>query len=267
VDQLRFIGEDNLSNAAAVKNLASMGDKQIYTYCGGPSGLESVLPGIKTHVLGPPTLEQSSKFAKMRSRDPDEFWQLQRHRLVEERGIANKSNVLFPNAVAAKGGKLPMSARWLAYRVKEARSDQTLELVRTLDKQMNNTSLILLFESAAKKLLFPGGAQIENWQFALAQDEYRQLLADVDLYKVGHHGSLNATPRSMWNLFAKKGGAKKTGRLQSVLSTKSGKHGSVDSRTEVPRATLLTELNARSKLYSAQTLEDGKLYQVINIDL
>ena len=39
--------------------------------------------------------------------------------------------------------------------------------MRTLDDQMNNTSLILLFEVFGKKLLFPGDAQIENWSYAL----------------------------------------------------------------------------------------------------
>src|SRR3984885_8383923 len=54
------------------------------------------------------------------------------------------------------------------------------------------------------KLLFPGDAQIENWQFALQQNKYRSLLSSVNLYKVGHHGSRNATPKSLWKLFKNK---------------------------------------------------------------
>jgi beta-lactamase superfamily II metal-dependent hydrolase len=41
--------------------------------------------------------------------------------------------------------------------------------VTMLDKVMNNTSVILVFEVGNKKLLFPGDAQLENWLFALEQ--------------------------------------------------------------------------------------------------
>jgi len=59
-DNIRFIGEDNLANKSAIKNLSTMGSKKpIYTYHGGTSGLSSILPGVKTHVLGPPTLKQT----------------------------------------------------------------------------------------------------------------------------------------------------------------------------------------------------------------
>jgi len=45
--------------------------------------------------------------------------------------------------------------------------EQLLEIVRVLDDQMNNTSLILLMEVGGLSMLFPGDAQIENWQFTL----------------------------------------------------------------------------------------------------
>ena len=161
---------------------------------------------------------------------------------------------------------MPLNARWIAYRLKEASSDQALGLVRALDKQMNNTSLILLFETKTKKLLFPGDAQIENWQHALSIPKFTELLADIDVYKVGHHGSLNATPKTMWNLFKKKGGAKTKDRLRSVMSTKPGKHGSISAWTEVPRSTLLAELKAHSELHSTDALAPDVLYEEIQID-
>ena len=264
--ELRFIGEDNLSNVSAVKNLATMGKKAIYTYATSTAGLTRILPGVTTHVLGPPTLKQTETISKQRTRDPDEFWQLQARRLTDEASIAMNATPLFPGAVIAKGGKLPLNARWIANRLREANSDQALGLVRALDKQMNNTSLILLFETKTKKLLFPGDAQIENWQYALSKPNFTKLLEDVDVYKVGHHGSLNATPKTMWNLFKKKGGAKTKDRLKSVMSTKPGKHGSVSARTEVPRSTLLAELKAHSELHSTDALKSGVLYEEIQID-
>ena len=69
---------------------------------------------------------------------------------------------------------------------------------------MNNTSVILLFRIGKVSLLFPGDAQIENWQYALDNKANRQLLAGVDVYKVGHYGSLNATPKTLWEGFKKK---------------------------------------------------------------
>ena len=74
--QLGFLGENNLANAGAVKNLSSMGKKNAYVHCGAPSGLEGLLPGVKVHVLGPPTLKQANTIRRQRSNDPDQFWQL-----------------------------------------------------------------------------------------------------------------------------------------------------------------------------------------------
>jgi hypothetical protein len=57
-EQLDFLGDDNeLANRAAVVNLMTMGRRKArYLHCGAPTGLESLLPGVKVHVLGPPTI-------------------------------------------------------------------------------------------------------------------------------------------------------------------------------------------------------------------
>lgn len=265
--QLRFLGEDNIKNRSAVENLMTMGKKRVYVYHESASGLEAVLPGIKTHVLGPPTLKQTDAIARMRSSDPDEFWQLQARRLTKDEALVRTGAPLFPQFVAARRSKLPLTARWLAYRLTLARGDQLLQIVRTLDDQMNNTSVILLFQSKNAKLLFPGDAQIENWAYTLSKEKYRKLLADVDLYKVGHHGSRNATPRSMWNGFKKKGPAKKADRLKSILSTMPDKHGSEKQHTEVPRDSLVKELDAQSWLSNTHNFKQGVLCEAIEIAL
>lgn len=131
---------------------------------------------------------------------------------------------------------------------------------------MNNTSVILLLRAGEKTLRSPGDAQIENWDYAL-QSPLAEKLADVDPYKVGHHGSLIATPRSMWSRFAKRGGATRRDRLTSVLSTMHGKHGRDEKNTEVPRRTLVAELEAQSTLYSTERLGREALYHRVVIDL
>lgn len=267
-ERIKFIGEDNLANRSAVKNLASMGEKPpIYTYHGGPSGLGRILGGVKVHVLGPPTLAQTDTIRKQRSRDPDEFWHLRMKSLDVDERLTPQQSELFPGHPTRSGGKLPMSARWFSSRVKLARSDQVLQIVRALDNQMNNTSLILLLETRKKKLLFPGDAQLENWEYALSKKKLRDLISDVDVYKVGHHGSLNATPRSMWAAFKKKSRTQKKDRLTTIMSTMPGKHGKEKSHTEVPRQSLLSRLQAESNLHSTHTLEAAKLYDEIEIDL
>jgi hypothetical protein len=262
-DQLAFLGQDNLSNASAVRNLMTMGQDRVYAYHGSDSGLASLLPGVETTVLGPPTLHQTETIKKQKSRDPDEYWHLSVRALAADSGLAKDDASLFPGHDTFPGNRLPMETRWFAGRVDEARSGQLLSLVRSLDQQMNNTSLILLFEVGGKKLLFPGDAQIENWRYAL-NSEYASKLDDVDLYKVGHHGSLNATPMTMWNRFKKKSIKKdKEGRLQTMLSTMPGKHGHEKDKTEVPRKTLLKELEDRSDLHSTHLLAPDALCQEV----
>jgi hypothetical protein len=266
--QLKFLGENNLANADAVDNLMTMG-KNVYVYHGSRSGLEKVLPGVKVHVLGPPTLKQTDNIRKQRARDQDEFWHLQ---AMAGEQLALKSSLLFGKSTAyKKGQKPPPSARWLIPRMLDMQADQLLELVRILDDQMNNTSVILLFETANRKLLFPGDAQIENWSYALKESpnaaKTRALLADTDLYKVGHHGSLNATPKSLWQLFDHKGPAKKRERLKTVISTREGKHGSSDKGTEVPREKLVDALTKDSDYHTTQKVKISLLKETLQIDL
>jgi beta-lactamase superfamily II metal-dependent hydrolase len=71
------------------------------------------------------------------------------------------------------------------------------ELAAALDNAVNNTSLILMFEAGDQFLLFPGDAQWGAWNAALQDPASRALLARTNFYKVGHHGSHNATPKEL----------------------------------------------------------------------
>ena len=117
-------------------------------------------------------------------------------------------------------------------------AQQLLELVRIVDDALNSTSLILLFTVGDTELLFPGDAQIENWQYALKlSDRSEQIvkkLETVDVYKVGHHGSLQRDAESAVGHVQKR----RKG-LEQLMSTKAGKFpGRPGSGTEVPRETL-----------------------------
>lgn len=67
-------------------------------------------------------------------------------------------------------------------------------LALVLDSVRNNTSLVILFRYHLKTMLFPGDAQWGNWQSWIGTDRAHKLLGEVDLLKVAHHGSENATP-------------------------------------------------------------------------
>lgn len=141
------------------------------------------------------------------------------------------------------------------------RADQLLELVRILDDQMNNTSVILLLEAGNQKMLFPGDAQFENWLYALKESPKAPalalLLADVGLYKVGHHGSGNATPKTLWGLFKHKKPQSKPGRLETILSTKAGKHQGV------PQEQLVAALGRNTTCHSTEKLKPSDLKRVV----
>ena len=64
-----------------------------------------------------------------------------------------------------------------------------------LERVVNNTSLFFVLDVAGTRLLFPGDSQHGAWQHVLADDQNRELVRDCAFYKIGHHGSHNATPK------------------------------------------------------------------------
>ncbi|HEV7237797.1 MAG TPA: MBL fold metallo-hydrolase [Thermoanaerobaculia bacterium] len=246
VSRLGFLGETNLKNLAAVRNLQAMGRAHEWLSYGMKTALAGVvLPGVKVHVLGPPTIEDHPE-VRSYAKESDQYWSLQAAatRVSAELTVEK----LFPDAPSVQGDALPKSVRWFVRKLRQAQAKQLLELVRIIDGTLNNTSLILLFEVNGKLLLFPGDAQIENWDYALNHAKnrvaMRRRLRATNLYKVGHHGSLNATPKPLWELFKNKP------KIVTLMSTRRGKHGDTDSHTEVPRKTLVAELKARSDYHS-----------------
>ena len=90
--------------------------------------------------------------------------------------------------------------------------------------------------------------------------------AGVNVYKVGHHGSLNATPKSLWSLFKNRSkDARDPKRLKSLMSTMEHKHGSEASHTEVPRAPLVSALRTNSELFSTQSSSGNTFFHDTSI--
>lgn len=232
---LRFISRANLDTEAAEKNLSAV-DQQERLSFGDATRLEALLPGVRVHVLGPP-----------RARVGDGGY------LGVSAAATSWSNggkSLFARAKQVNVRALPNSVRWFTRRLDTMRGDQLLELLRSVDDSVSNASLILLFEACGKKLLFPGDAQAASWARVLEEKGVAELVRDVDVYKVGEHGSRNGTPRSLWNSFSKRGTS-----LLTVLSTMERKHGTKAAGTEVPRTALLEVLERESTLVSTMGMK------------
>jgi hypothetical protein len=254
IDQLVFLGAENLSNAQAVQALRTLGRKQVYAHFGSKLPLGRLLPGVKIDVLGPPTLRQSRSIARQARTDPDEFWHLAA--ATANAALTGGSTPIFPKATIAQ--RRSQEARWLIPQIERMRAEELLGLVRILDDTMNNTSLILLLEIGGTSILLPGDAQIESWRYALQEapnaKEIAARLAKTKVYKVGHHGSLNATPKKLlWEAFERLEVTEpEDARLITLLSTLGGKHGQHTRGTEVPRQTLVNALKRGSQLVTTQ---------------
>jgi beta-lactamase superfamily II metal-dependent hydrolase len=87
------------------------------------------------------------------------------------------------------------------------RPDVLAARAQAADKTLNNQSLVILFSFAGRNLLFAGDAQWGNWENFLYGGAFgtpghtqmtkqaTEILNNIDFYKVGHHGSRNATPK------------------------------------------------------------------------
>jgi hypothetical protein len=215
------------------------------------------LPGVKLHVLGPPTAAQSPNVVNQRPENKEQYWLRAKHN-AEMAGA--RAEPLFPGYDLKS---VPAYARWTKKKLSRLRKDMLFSLTRALDDAMNNTSLILLFQVGDKAFLFPGDAQWENWEYALGIERYVKLLRSVDVYKVGHHGSRNATPKKLWELLDQKSADEnKPNRLISVLSTKKDVHGDT-VETAVPQGKLVEELAQHSHFHTTEALPDGQLFDEI----
>jgi beta-lactamase superfamily II metal-dependent hydrolase len=155
-----------------------------------------LLPGVKIHVLGPSTEE-----AVIRDLEPP-----------SEETFAHAAS---PKTTAPP--PMPFDAEWAVPADRAGRSgayagvrvpgqivgairalaaDELLAAAASFTSSINGTSLMLVFEIGGLLLFFPGDAQWGTWKRVLDDPDLRSLLRRCTFYKIGHHGSHNATPRS-----------------------------------------------------------------------
>lgn len=254
------LAQDQLPNQSSIDRLDdwSASGRGVYVKAGDTITLTE-LPGVTIDILGPPTLLQAPGLAND-AFTHSEFWATQSCAGILAGALADDRQLRGAYAaLAAPDGY--GEARWILERLSNDRVSQLFNVVRTFDDALNNTSIIMLVTAGSRTLLFTGDAQIEDWSHSLgvmadnskAGRALRTALADIDLYKVGHHGSRNATPKSLFQLWEPDSRRRTRAPLVTMMSTLPGKHGKKEE-TAVPKQALVDALTARSTLLRTDTL-------------
>jgi beta-lactamase superfamily II metal-dependent hydrolase len=256
------LGNAGGSNTKALQLLTSgfKNKPPVYYYQGGDTPvLPDVLKGALTaQLLGPSPKDSAGKYAASDNRKEQYL------AAVADAGVPATGKLTpFEREWPASASDYPPEAfqgLGSAARVEEvlhaAQPDVLAATADALDGTLNNQSLVVLFTCQGKKLLFVGDAQWGNWEYWLYGDSVtgqdpgitdaaKAILGSIDFYKVGHHGSTNATPIPAVGAMSAK--------CVAMCSTETGYpssrrvFGSLDKGTEVPRTKLMEALEKQTQ--------------------
>jgi hypothetical protein len=164
---------------------------------------ELVDAGLSAQILGPPA--DLSLISKMTNKN-NQF-------LTGTTEADDEIGRIFPGAFEISEADYPPEAfsvfgkDQIMAMIEGAQPDVLAAQAKAADNTLNNQSLVILFSFAGKNLLFAGDAQWGNWENFLYGGAFgtpghtemtpraKDILGKIDFYKVGHHGSTNATPK------------------------------------------------------------------------
>lgn len=220
IDGLGAAGKGALTGDAIMRKLAERAGETLYLEPG--TTLDSWEGGLKAHVLGPPRDEKllfkdlPTKSGKAGA-DHSFNETLLEGLASDEAGFDAADHSPFsgahrgvPVAGLAVGAVAPGQenlASWFSAHYHQGPAKRRIDadwlgaagaLALKLNSDTNNTSLVLAFEIAdGAIMLFAADAQVGNWESWWSQPyagvKMDDLLPRVAFYKVGHHGSHNAT--------------------------------------------------------------------------
>jgi hypothetical protein len=150
------------------------------------------IKGLTAQILGPPSDE--AFLARMDPPKGDRFFKLG----AGGKPISVNAVVPFDKNWIVPTESIPslLSISTAEKKMLKDMLDNTTDLAFALDQALNNTSVVALLGYRGKNLLFPGDAQYGNWQSWMTKPEAETILQHIDFFKVAHHGSHNATPKS-----------------------------------------------------------------------
>lgn len=194
-----------------------------------------LLPGVTAYLMGP-----SYDKEVIRDMNPPsgEKW----FRMMEDICDDDKETLLpFHADWGRKPSELSDAEQILKKSIRDDIQDidknTAFNVAQALEDSVNGTSLMMMFKIGKAYLFFPGDAQHGTWQSALKDPEWRELLDKTNFYKVGHHGSHNATPKE----FVEKVMQPKCKAMISVFPVK--------KFSEIPKAEMLDKMTERKAHY------------------
>lgn len=219
-----------------------------YYKAGDPATLpqELIDAGLQAQILGPPI---DPALVKQMDNKNHQY-------LAADESSDDEPIMPFTRGFYAAAADYPQDAfkartpQEIEKSIAESQPDLLAARARQADNTLNNQSLVVLFSFHGKTLLFAGDAQWGNWENFLfggafgtpghtgLTEQAKAVLGAVDFYKVGHHGSTNATP--MDALQAMRDGC------VAMCSTEPGCYGTAKKGTEVPRQPLLAALDQKT---------------------
>ena len=155
--------------------------------------------GLSAQILGPPI---DATLIKKTNNKSEEY-------LAVNDTVDGGPVQPFPHAYSVPPARYASTAfgfiprKEIEMRVSSVQPDTLAAKAAMANNLINNQSLVVLFTYNAKTLLFAGDAQWGNWANFLfggvasgeLTSESKAVLGKLDFYKVGHHGSTNATPK------------------------------------------------------------------------
>jgi beta-lactamase superfamily II metal-dependent hydrolase len=204
---------NNLTNAAAMEMLHN-------GFAGSPvrrffpnaetttqSFQTDILPDVEVFVLGPPRSEEV--LAEMDPPNEESFFSAWESSFADsethQRPFSQQWCIDRATYEERIGSSLEKQFRAQSEPYLGKAFDQTgMEIAARIEAAVNSTSLVLLFHIGSAWLLFPGDAQWGSWNAILQNPDAVQMLSKLSFYKVGHHGSHNATPVSFAKEFLNK---------------------------------------------------------------
>ena len=217
-----------------------------------PETFESpVLPGVRVHVIGPP-------------RDPEMIEELdpeadgETYRALALRALASGIPNGGPGVTPPFGEPWQVSDGEPGFRLEAEEIERIDDLARSadavfaaekVDGMINSTSLVLMLEVGKARLLLPGDAEWGTWKRILANDDARALLHGATFLKVGHHGSHNATSKTLVEKVLRR-------NIPAMISTQKGPG---TYRNNIPLQDLLDALTANEIRYVRSDLANTAL--------